>query len=163
MSKHNYRLYTFVAGNYLSDLQKGIQTAHVVSDLSQECYNPETPQGIMYATWASVDKTIIVCNAMNHFGVQQAYTGINEFKDLKLPFTIFYEDEASMNEMATAAGVIVPQKYYDVKFNPRLSGSGGSWEHTDADRNLHIYTDIGTDEDTLEFRFITLLKSFRLA
>lgn len=34
----NYRLYTFVAHHYLSPLQCGLQTAHVVSEIASKLH-----------------------------------------------------------------------------------------------------------------------------
>jgi hypothetical protein len=164
MSKHNYRLYSFVAGLYLSDLQKGLQTAHVVGDLSQEYYDPETVESIAYATWAAEDKTIVICTAGNHKGVKDCAREIGKLSiELRLPFTIFFEDEESMNQMATAFGVVVPQILYSAVLD-------------DSESTRLIYKEpvlVCTDPVSLvqsshivsspTGQFITMLKSFRLA
>jgi hypothetical protein len=88
---------------------------------------------------------------------------------LRLPTAMFYEDKESMNGMATACGVIVPQVLWDVTFTPSQSFSGAegkmpSWkpafyQHipTNGDPTI-IY-----GEGSVEFSFCKLLKSFRFA
>jgi len=114
-SSREYRLYTFVAGLYLNHLQKGLQTAHVVSELSQ--FKINTMERVAFDAWAMFDKTIIICDAGNHKGVVDCWAELSRINSaLNLPAAIFYEDEQSMNGMATACGVIVPREYWDVKF-----------------------------------------------
>lgn len=116
----NYRLYTFVAHHYLSPLQCGLQTAHVVGDMSQKY-----PDDEVFKTWADIDKTIIICGAGNHRGVVDCWTTMKPLCDqVKLPVAIFYEDERSMNRMATACGIVVPEKFSQVKLNEY----GPNWE-----------------------------------
>lgn len=143
-----YRLYSFVAHHYLSPLQCGLQTAHVVSNLSTQDSEP-------YADWATFDKTIIICGAGNHAGVQEVFKQLRIHNNAmshidvcdQLPQTIFFEDEQSMNNMATACGIIVPERFF-----------GAVWDD---------YNDCYTPADggsfaAVEHAFVTYLKSFRL-
>ena len=163
-SPHESRLYTFVAGLYLSELQKGLQTAHVVSELSQF---KRGSQQAAFNDWALQDKTIIICNAGNHKGVVDCWTELERINTaLSLPAAIFYEDEQSMNKMATACGVIVPRKYWDVQFFQ---------ERTDTDFKLHpAYWEHGFEKDGQllqrryplthpEGQFCAHIKQYRLA
>lgn len=146
-----YRLYSFVAHHYLSPMQCGLQTAHVVSEMSRDT------NGI-YSDWAENDKTIIICGAGNHAGVMEAfkqlrvhnnvlcYASVSEY----LPLALFLEDEQSMNRMATACGIIVPDRYYNAMWNSEQKC------YTPADADADTYTPI-------EQEFVTYLKSFRLA
>jgi hypothetical protein len=159
----NYRLYTFVANHYISPLQCGLQTAHVVSELS--LYKTNTQQHAAFESWASMDKTIIICGAGNHAGVVACYDEIQRTASaLDLPFAIFREDEQSMNGMATACGVIVPQKYYDAKFVPPDGANAsdasifGYWEYIAENGARTAYW-----ETHPEGQFIQHIKSFRLA
>jgi hypothetical protein len=114
----NYRLYSFVANHYLSPLQCGLQTAHVVGDMSVR-YRHDQSEKVIYDSWASDHKTIIICGAGNHAGVKAAYEKIYFTRDLEttsLPSAIFREDEQSMNGMATACGIIVPHVVYDAHY-----------------------------------------------
>lgn len=99
----NFRLYTFVANHYLSPLQCGLQTAHVVSELSRGHALSSAREA--YAEWADRDKTIIICAGGNHQGVLECHAELVRTADgaLGMPVALFCEDEQSMNGMATAA------------------------------------------------------------
>jgi len=115
----NYRLYSFVANHYISPLQCGLQTAHVVSEMATAAScSPASPATTDFHTWAREDKTIIICGAGNHKGVRDCYDQLYMlgFTELALQVAIFHEDLESMNCMATACGVIVPEKYWNVEF-----------------------------------------------
>lgn len=155
----NYRLYTFVANHYLSPLQCGLQTAHVVGELSQMHFYRN-----IFERWAKVDKTIIICAAGNHKGVVDAFEQIRTITviraDMHLPYSIFHEDEQSMNGMATACGIIVPERIYDAKEIPCVPaefGFTGSYGFFDPDK---FEWSVLSNEETELHKF---LKSFRLA
>ena len=162
-SSNNHRLYTFTANLYLSPLQCGLQTAHVVSELSQ--FKQNTSQANVFNEWALQDKTIVICGAGNHKGVVDCFDSLLGLANkLGLPAAIFREDEQSMNGMATACGVIVPQKYWATTF---VLGSGKEgdddfcppkYEYVDEQFYVTMYW-----APTIEFQFIQLIKSFRLA
>jgi len=127
-SPQEFRLYAFVAGLYLSELQKGLQTGHVIGDMS--LYKHNTSQSRDFITWARDDKTIIICTAGNHQGVVDCWAELERINSaLCLPAAIFREDEQSMNGMATACGVIVPRKYWDVRFFEQDEMTLAYWEH----------------------------------
>ena len=157
-----YHFYSFVAHHYLSPLQQGLQTAHAVALLSyavhshavgQLSFATNRPNREQFAQWSGFDKTIIICGASNHAGVVHAYEQFKIFTDTGLlgymQPVIFFEDEQSMNKMATACGVLVPSRYYDAWFSPEL----GRWVSPENEPPL---TDFEND-------FVTYLKSFRLA
>ena len=161
----NYRLYAFVANHYLSPLQCGLQTAHVVSEIMSRSHALSSlNQAVL--DWATKDKTIIICGAGNHKGVVDCWaelqrTGIDTGL---VAGAIFHEDEQSMNGMATACGVIVPEKYWDVTFvagDPFAEGEGNlhdAYEHLDA-RGYARRMPVTHPEG----QFIKHIKSFRLA
>lgn len=166
MNAKNYRFYSFVANLYLSPIQCGIQTAHAVSEMAVKYIHLDRPfdedRLNMFNDWAATDKTVIVCAAINHAGVTDAYAKLQEFGNaLNLPTVIFHEDEQSMNGMATAAAIIVPMEYYEVKFYERreLHGAGPCYIYTDP-QSLDTTT---YEEGSVWFDFIQFLKSFRLA
>ncbi len=163
-SPHNYRLYSFVANHYLSPLQCGLQTAHVVSEIVTNISNRHDGT---FMDWAALDKTIIICGAGNHQGVLDCWaeikcTGIDTGF---MPGAIFFEDEQSMNGMATACGVIVPQKYWDVVYEDGIQNGLG------YERYVHAVKDInGTVTQLIEYplthpegMFIKHIKGYRLA
>lgn len=149
----NYRLYSFVANHYLSPLQCGLQTAHVVAEMTRE-YHPA------FEDWASESKTIIICAAGNHGGVIKCYNNLRSFKlgigglDYS-PISIFMEDMESMNCMATACGIIVPEFLYDAQ---PIDETGNYWSWLPEDSAIEPIS--LTEEQT---EFCKYLKSFRLA
>lgn len=162
----NYRLYSFVAGLYLNELQKGLQTAHVVSELSQ--FKVNTAQRAVFDSWASTDKTIIILNALNHGGVVQLESVLSELAtSLGLPCAMFREDEISMNGMATAVGIVVPEKYYSAVPYYERNIFGGQW--VNGEQQGWTYTEPDNGEvfvyglNTTEGKLISTLKSYRLA
>jgi len=167
------RFYSFVAGLYLDPLQKGLQTAHALGEMRNEfgMCNEGVPADSLFDQWCSIDKTIIILTAVNHAGVVGLYEKLVPLaKQLNLPHSIFFEDEASMNLMATACSVVVPEELYDVEL-----------ETYDDVRDLapvkmQLYVHNLKDEDGKEtgvqtrynegthyFEFIKLLKSYKRA
>ena len=157
------RLYSFVANLYLSPLQHGLQTAHVVSELHAQHLD-----GGLYTkfdTWARSHKTIIICAAINSAGVLNAHRKLEEFESaLQLPCALFCEDEASLNGAATACGIIVPAMYYDAKRVETVEYFDfPAYEWTTFDINGSIENEKTFDANSTESQFITFLKSYRLA
>lgn len=174
-SPHDYRLYAFVANHYLSPLQCGLQTAHVVSEIASNLHREMIRAGVgedhhAFEQWAEHDKTIIICGAGNHQGVLDCWaellrTGIEPGF---VTGALFREDEQSMNGMATACGVIVPKKYWDVQFFEARQVYGSApqaaeydasyWEHALPDLKMARYS-----VDGPEGQFISHIKKYRLA
>lgn len=164
----NPRLYSFVAGLYLSPLQRGLQTAHVVSEITSELYHQSEAAGDLFTVWAHIHKTIIILDAGNHRGVEDAFAKAYSFGEkFDLPTAIFHEDEDSMNGMATGCGIIVPDQFYDVKFEKDVVVR----DHTEIEVGTYRHNEVlGTKttyhtfyEGSPEFEFIEFLKSYRLA
>lgn len=187
-----YRFYSFVAGGYISALQAGLQTAHAVSEMSvdQEVQFCLKPAGDVYKKWAEIDKTIIICNAFNHAGVEAAFEEFSYFaNELDLPCVIFHEDEQSLNGVATATAIIVPEIYYNAKYaakedsgefedayvwlpfhhSPidwsRVRGSNPPNQVESLRTSPEVKRFVGASQGrpaTVEFEFIKFLKSFQL-
>lgn len=158
------RFYSFVAGLYLSPLQCGLQTAHAVSEMYMDNKHLIEEHNL-YFEWARHDKTIIILNALNSKGVRDVYRKLMDLTAPvgRFPITMFCEDEESLGGAATAAGIIVPRKYYDVEFvgsnvlAPAGSvAAGARYKHTTEQGTIE-YCEGGT-----EFELVHLLKSFRL-
>jgi len=152
----NYRLYSFVANHYLSPLQCGLQTAHVVGELAHRSNNIEPYIFHIFNEWSSKDKTIIICAAGNQAGVLNAFDELATMQAaIELPIGLFREDEQSMNGMATACGIIVPEKIW---------GAEMLVDNEDNEVPYVFYTDTGfialSAEETVVHRF---LKYFKLA
>lgn len=162
------RLYTFVCGNYLSQLQRGIQTAHVLGEmvrpfLTGKQLARDAQMRRMFVDWLNHHKTIMVMNAGNHVGVKEVYANLLFFANnagsrfmkggTRYPVAYFNEDEQSLNKAWTAAAIVVPANLY---------------EKVEAVRNhqgdvLH-YTN-GTEyfaQGSPEFGIVNIIKSHRL-
>lgn len=100
-------LYSFV-NYYLSDLQRGLQTAHVVSELfiKYDYLQPQENNRLHF--WARNNKTIIILNGGN----SKNLLDINCFlygRAYGYPTERFYEDKDSLNGALTCVGLIFPQ------------------------------------------------------
>jgi hypothetical protein len=150
-----YRLYSFVNHLYMSPLQWGIQTAHCVSNLSVG-YKNGTPQSRAYHEWASNEPTIIVCQGGNVASLRMLSATLSPLADeIKLPFTVFYEDEESLGGILTAVAVLVPETLYDVAMLPSGTIAGVYF--------LHENGRMITYEDKAPYELLTILKNARLA
>lgn len=163
----NYRLYSFVANHYLSPLQCGLQTAHVVSEIfSKINFFPLHLQKAVQ-DWALKDKTIIICGAGNHKGVTDCWTELQRtgIDTGLVAGAIFHEDEQSMNFMATACGVIVPEQYWDVTYEDGIQNGLGyeRYLHAVKDKNHQVIDVVEFPLSLPEGMFIKHIKSFRLA
>lgn len=112
------RLYTF-CNFYLSSIQQGIQTAHIVGELHNNF------QGNTYfEQWCRKDKTIIVCNGGMAKDLYEAYLLLSGPKQY-LPITCFEEEAGALDikgaESMTGFGIIVPEYIYDAEVCYRKS------------------------------------------
>ena len=115
-----YRLYSFI-NCYLSSIQQGIQTAHLVSELMADVPGI-TPFGrAMINDWAVHYKTIIVCNGGNTTSLLD-YINLFNNKKNPYPWVVFNEDNDSLNGIMTGVAIILPEDIYDVDFDPQCSG-----------------------------------------
>lgn len=111
------RLYTFV-NLYLSDIQRGIQSLHVLGNMIAK-YTDEDRSWAeekmdMITDWAKNHKTVIVLNGGNQASLVQICGDIeNSWIGPKLPHACFYEDGQSLNGCLTAVGIIVPEYIYE--------------------------------------------------
>ena len=162
-----YRLYSFV-NYYLSQIQQGIQTAHIVSELMSEAStsvksissNPLVQEiefdkaDIMVHEWADSHKTIIVCNGGNRDGLVEVVALFNDNEN-RFPWTTFHEDEQSLSGALTAVGIVLPEEIYDAK----PAEEEGCWVCESEYRHGQVFY----PAETFEARLITLIKSKRLA
>lgn len=124
------RLYTCV-NFYLSSIQQGIQSAHVVSDLFTE-YSTKTKPGRTLNTWAKKHKTMIVLNGgMNsdlEADVQALYDiGVEE----TFALTHFEEEPAALGRAQTATkgqttawGIVLPDTIFEARAEYEYLGGG---------------------------------------
>lgn len=103
------RLYVF-ANSYLSGLQKGLQTAHLVNEFSRQEFWKDNE---VYRHWKWNDNTIIILEGGSHKSILETYFKLQEYGGvLNYPTAIFYEDEDSLSGAATVCGIIVDNEYY---------------------------------------------------
>lgn len=107
------RLYTFI-NCYLSQIQQGIQTAHILGEMAVQFRTEYQDQA--YWDYLNNHKTIIVCNGGNNAMIRET---VDFFKDSRNPyqFATFYEDQQSLDGALTGVGIILPPSVYDVTWN----------------------------------------------
>lgn len=110
------RFYGF--GNYyLSSLQQGLQSAHVVGDLAADSISKGkvTQKGKTYFKWARKHKTMVLLNGGNAASLQTLFERFQELEELgmDLPFAKFHEDEQSLGGALTYVGIVVKKRYYE--------------------------------------------------
>lgn len=148
--KRTFRLFTFV-NFYLSQIQQGIQTAHVVSDMSLEDNKAKKP---IFDEWARNDKTIIVLNGGNTEMMEADYAVVKRLSEnLVLPVARFHEDEASLGGVFTAFGIIVPKEIYEARWDATFQSYV-----VNLDGRYCAY-----DQTTAAFELLRIMKSKRLA
>ena len=161
----NFRLYTFVNGLYMSQIQYGIQSAHLVGDLSVKYEDPNNFLTQVYKEWARKDKTMIILSAVNLQGLKDVYESLSQF-DSEFPVGCFHEDEESLGGLMTCVGIIVPETIYAVipaserlKTDPSLVIDKDAWIYESEDgQQRRIY-----DSNHKFWNLINTLKSYRLA
>lgn len=119
-----YRLYSFT-NYYLSSLQKGLQTAHLVEELNlkytlagvnawRSMSNNFKATHNVLQNWGKYNKTIIILNGGNSARLLDIYKFFLEYDaSLSLPFAKFNEDEQSLNNALTCVGIVVPMTIVD--------------------------------------------------
>lgn len=110
------RFYGF--GNYyLSSLQQGLQSAHVVGDLAAASVEngKVTEKGKIFFEWAGNHKTMVLLNGGNAASLEAIFQKFSFFEKngMHLPFAKFHEDEQSLGGALTYVGVVVQEKYYN--------------------------------------------------
>src|SRR5882672_8901631 len=107
----SYRLYTAI-NFYLSQIQQGIQSAHIVHELFNK-YDTDSNQRDILKEWSCAHKTIIVCNAGADPQVEEL---VNTFKSYEeeFPWAQFVEDEGLCGAR-TGCGIVLPNYIYDVR------------------------------------------------
>jgi hypothetical protein len=98
---------------YLTSIQHGIQTAHVVSELYRKYeYSLNICHSLFIMNhlkeWTELDKTIIVLNGGDTYTLEQDFT---IFEKQRFPFVSF--NEPGIGNAVTAIGIIVPARVYN--------------------------------------------------
>jgi len=170
------RLYTFI-NFYLSSIQQGIQSAHVVSEmLTKYPYENavvwDEPRGKPFHDWAKNHKTIVVLNGGAHLDIDEKYSLLYDlapYLDFPMPFDKFHEDVHSLAGMITACGCVLPEEIYDAvdyrKASTLVDDTNIS-KYFNENRFYYVKDNSIVKQyvpDTPEHKLITMLKSCPLA
>jgi hypothetical protein len=179
----NYRLYTFV-NFYLSSIQQGIQSAHIVSNLFVK-YSRDTLENDYDVAndalwhWAEHDKTMIVLNGGTAFDIRQNYIEVTALASkcdvFAIPFTFFQEDHNALgiyeHGVVTGFGMVVPQEMWGATEYPldqnKLNVTGDYFPFATS----YVYENIVNDKksyvsflvESPESKLISLIKKHSLA
>lgn len=106
------RLYTF-CNYYLSSIQQGIQSAHVIGEMFAGGVNMNEAALTTLYDWAKNHKTMVVLNGGNSANLAELWYKLSDLSEaLYLPFNGFREDAQSLNNALTCVGIIIPEKIY---------------------------------------------------
>lgn len=112
------RLYTFI-NFYLSQIQQGIQTAHIVHELFNK-YGHIPSDESMLKEWSESHKTIIICNAGADPQIEEL---IEMFRRYEFPWQDFHEDEGLCGAR-TGCGVVLPDWIYECERKYEMNDDG---------------------------------------
>lgn len=101
------RLYTFI-NFYLSQIQQGIQTAHLTHELFNKYAYSSSTEILQLTQWSQNHKTIIVLNAGADPQIQEL---MDIFAKYQFPFADFREDEG-LCFARTGCGIVLPDWIY---------------------------------------------------
>jgi hypothetical protein len=97
----------FFTNYYMSPIQKGIQALHCVADMF--VYQPCQ----MLEDWAGQHKTVVLLNGGNSADLIEINQQLKD-AEVTYPFSMFSEDEQSLNGAVTCVGIILPEKVYTI-------------------------------------------------
>lgn len=153
----------FFGNMYLSSIQNGIQSAHVVGELVVK-YRP-TPQRIAVAQWKILiewmdkHKTMVLLNAGYGEELHSLHKFFNE-TDNPYPWAPFHESKEALDGAFTSIGIVLPERIYNTSkvcreegWNPFLLKSGA----------LGRTRGLPTDLSTWEAELVNRLNQYGLA
>lgn len=106
-----YRAY-FFTNMYISDIQRGIQTAHCISDMHMK-YSYHSDMNIKIVNhWANIDKTMIVLNGGYSSHLTELISMFGDQYDL--PWEAFFESAEALGGALTCVGIIIPDIVYNM-------------------------------------------------
>jgi hypothetical protein len=119
MTYDSTKLRGYFFGNmYLSQIQQGIQCAHVVTKMFNKYTFDSSPAGLLLSHWARDGVTKILLNGGYQQNLQYIFnTFYNLGSYLALPFEKFREEREALNEALTSVGIIVPEEIYNYKLD----------------------------------------------
>lgn len=140
----------FFGNMYLSSIQQGIQAAHVVTEMFMK-YEPDEDDGQYLYNWADHHKTMVLLNGGYSESIADLALSFNDTRN-PYPWTIFHEEQASLAGALTCAGIILPQKIYDMARVLRQVGQNDPIYEEFAEGTVTQYADndYGIDTDGAE-------------
>lgn len=157
------RLYSFV-NFYLSSIQQGIQTAHIISDMVTDYRHARGQSKDMFLEWCAYGKTIIVLNGGMAKDITEIYEALWDNTVLPYPIGSFNEEPGAIHQeiqAVTAAGVILPPPIYDAKHRIEIFPSRKGFSTVKQDEWKE--GDILWEEGTYEHKICSLLEGKSLA
>lgn len=146
---------------YLSDIQRGIQSAHCVTDMIYK-YQVGTIKSHIIYNWAKNHKTMILLNGGNQQSLDELYNFMSSPAN-SYPFGLFREDEQSLNGCLTCVSIVIPERIYyhaSVLRDPRSQITRINNKCKIVDVDLVSYDEEFTD---WEVEFMMKLNQYRLA
>lgn len=109
----NYRAY-FFTNMYISSIQCGIQSGHVIGELGVKYWDDKTKVGDIFRDWVTNDKTMIVLNGGYSITLEEIYRLLDtQNNEHNYPFAKFNESEEALNSAITCVGIILPEHIWD--------------------------------------------------
>lgn len=106
------RLYTFI-NFYLSSIQQGIQSAHLVHELMLKYQMHSSGAAKMVSDWARNHKTMIV---LNGGGTQELVSAIETLRAQDAyPWVEFYESQECLSGALTGVAVVLPESVFNAE------------------------------------------------
>ena len=103
----------FLCNMYLSSIQCGIQSAHVVAEMFIK-YRGLAAESTLIE-WATNHKTMILLNGGYQSELEEFYNYVltaGRDQTNHYPFAIFHEELDALNGATTSVGIILPEKVY---------------------------------------------------
>jgi hypothetical protein len=128
-------------------MQQALQAGHVIANIGAGCVEyAGGPQARMFHQWAVNHKTIILLNGGDSATIADTFKTL--ILPLNLPCANFFEDEYSLNNACTCAGIVVPTEMCDA---------------IDAAREGEILVPFDDSTSAAAVRFIQYVASLPLA
>jgi len=160
------RFYSF-SNMYLSSIQVGLQSAHVISDMFVKyniAFHQEKTE-ILY-DWAKNHKTMILLNGGYGDNIRNLLVDLDDPQN-PYPWTDFCESHEALDGALTCAGIVLPEKIYEGAAVLRSGFSQLASESLTEDGTITLFSDTGfarVEEYTKwEAKFMNKLNTFGMA
>lgn len=126
----------FWGNTYLSPIQQGIQSSHVIAEMAAQARSDEKTDTVQSVTrsdlfwkWVEEHKTIILYRGGNQ---EQLLRMSDVMHRTRYPTYTFREDKASLNDAVTCVGIILPDAFSHISAQSKI-------EHTPPRKLLEGY------------------------